>query len=78
MPEEPTQPTQPAESDPVGISVPTHEDVLRDIEKVAKPPQSNRNIHLPAEEAMAAIMDTGPHPEEEWEDEPKESRPDLG
>jgi len=33
------------------------------------------DAHAPAEEAMAAIMDTGPHPEEEWEDEPKESRP---
>jgi len=33
------------------------------------------SIHAPAEEAMAAIMDTGPHPEEEWEDAPGESRP---
>ncbi len=33
--------------------------------------------HPPAEEAMSAIMDTGPHPAEEWEDEPKESRPEV-
>ena len=35
-------------------------------------------IPLPAEEAIAAILETGPHPEEEWEDEPKESRPEEG
>ena len=35
-------------------------------------------IPLPAEEAIAAMLDTGPHPEEEWEDEPKESRPEEG
>jgi hypothetical protein len=28
--------------------------------------------HPPAEEAIAAIMETGPHPEEEWEDSPGE------
>lgn len=78
MPEEPIQPTQPAGGDPVEIPIPTREQVLRDLEKVAKPPKSDRSIHLPAEEAIAAISDTGPHPEEEWEDEPKESRPDLG
>jgi len=78
MPEEPTQPTQPAEGEPVEIPVPTREQVLRDLEKVAKPPKRNGNSHLPAEEAIAAISDTGPHPEEEWEDEPKESRPELG
>ncbi len=49
-----------------------------ELEKVAKSPKRNANIHVPAEEAIAAIMDTGPHPEEEWEDESKESRPELG
>ena len=28
------------------------------------------NLDMPADEAMAAIMDTGPHPEEEWEEDP--------
>jgi len=37
------------------------------------------NLDMPADEAMAAIMDTGPHPEEEWEEDPGEphgSEPD--
>jgi hypothetical protein len=32
-----TQPTQPAQGDPVEIPVPTREEVLRDLGKVAKP-----------------------------------------
>jgi hypothetical protein len=43
MPEEPTQPTQPVEGDPVEIPVPTREDVLRDLQKVAKPSRDRRN-----------------------------------
>jgi len=31
------------------------------------------NLDMPADEAMAAIMDTGPHPEEEWEEGPGEA-----
>lgn len=34
---EPTQPTQPAKGKPVEIPVPTHGDVMRDLEKIAKP-----------------------------------------
>ena len=37
------------------------------------------NLDMPADEAMAAIMDTGPHPAEEWEEGPGEhhsSEPD--
>jgi hypothetical protein len=41
MPDEPTQSTQPAEGDPVEIPVPTREEVLRDLEKVAKRPPRN-------------------------------------
>jgi hypothetical protein len=33
-----TQPTQPAEGDPVEIPVPTRDEVLRDLGKVAKKP----------------------------------------
>ena len=43
MPEEPTQPTQPAEGEPVEIPVPTREQVLHDLEKVAKPLARKRN-----------------------------------
>jgi len=32
-------------------------------------------IHVPAAEAIAAILETGPHPAEEWEDSPGEPRP---
>jgi len=39
----PTQPTQPAEGEPVEIPIPSREDVLRDLEKVAKPSQHKRN-----------------------------------
>jgi hypothetical protein len=38
---EPTQPTQPAEGEPVEIPVPTREEVLRDLKKVAKPSKTN-------------------------------------
>jgi len=40
---EPTQPTNPAEGDPVEIPIPTREDVFRDLEKVAKPSKKRRN-----------------------------------
>ena len=43
MPEEPTQPTHPAEGEPVEIPVPSREQVLRDLEKVAKPSKKSRN-----------------------------------
>jgi len=43
MDEEPTQPTQPAEGDPVEIPVPTREEVLRDLGKVARPSRYRRN-----------------------------------
>ena len=65
--------------DPSTSMVPTRTSLAgNELEKVAKSPKRNGNIHVPAEEAIAAIMDTGPHPEEEWEDEPKESRPESG
>lgn len=35
----PTQPTDPAEGDPVEIPIPTREEVFRDLGKVAKPPK---------------------------------------
>jgi hypothetical protein len=38
-----TQPTQPQEGEPVEIPVPTREEVLRDLRKVAKPPRERRN-----------------------------------
>lgn len=34
----PTQPTQPAEGEPVEIPVPERDDVMRDLRKMAKPP----------------------------------------
>ena len=37
-----TQPTTPAKGDPVEIPVPTREEVLRDLEKVAKPDKEKR------------------------------------
>lgn len=45
MPEEPeeTQPTTPAEGEPVEIPIPTREEVLRDLAKVAKPLRPRRN-----------------------------------
>jgi len=43
--QEPTQPTQPAEGEPVEIPVPTREQVLRDLEKVARPPKRQKNGH---------------------------------
>ena len=43
MEDEPTQPTQPAEGEPVEIPVPTREEVLRDLRKVAKPSRDRRN-----------------------------------
>ena len=41
MPEEATQPTQPVEGEQVEIPIPTREEVLRDLEKVAKKPKAN-------------------------------------
>jgi hypothetical protein len=35
----PTQTTQPAEGEPAEIPIPTREEVLRDLGKVAKPPK---------------------------------------
>lgn len=34
---EPTQPTQPEEGDPLEIPIPTREEVFRDLGKIAKP-----------------------------------------
>ncbi len=34
----PTQPTQPAEGEPVEIPIPERDDVMRDLRKMAKPP----------------------------------------
>lgn len=39
--QEPTQPTQPAEGEPIQIPVPKREDVLRNLRKVAKPKPRN-------------------------------------
>lgn len=45
--DEPTQPTQPKKGDPLEIPVPTREDFLRDLKKVAppapKPPEPDRS-----------------------------------
>jgi len=43
MGDEPTQPTEPAEGEPVEIPIPTREEVFRDLEKVAKKPPRNGN-----------------------------------
>ena len=46
MPDEPdeeTQPTHPAEGEPVEIPIPTRDEVLGDLRKVAKPSADRRN-----------------------------------
>ncbi len=35
-------------------------------------PGETDHLEQPADEAMAAILETGPHPEEEWEEDPGE------
>ena len=40
---EPTQPTKPARGEPVEIPIPTRGDVLRDLERTAKPLDQRRN-----------------------------------
>jgi len=40
--DEPTQPTNPKKGPPVEIPIPTREDVLRDLGKVAKPRKKER------------------------------------